>query len=444
MYQTTCIQIKNNQDGLFSYCQEFTNLAKLFKNCVIFRCRQLLSAKYKNFQNLSDNELLVLDEFKLTEDKFKPISNKYYLPNYNHFVYLFTKTHNVDYYNNLPMQSSQQIIKECLQDFKSYFKAIKDYKKHPSKYNGKPKLPNYIKSDNTSFDMTNQDCVIKSNNTLKLPKTKEVLNLGNLSIKKLKEVTIKPYYNTYKVCLVYEVDDTNLNKQKLDENRILGIDLGVTNIVSTSNNCGLVPFVINGNGLKSFNQWFNKTKASLQSILPSNKYSSHRLEYLYQYRNNRTSDYYNKVASYIVNYCVNNNIGTIIIGQNVQWKTSINIGSKNNQTFCNIAHTNLINKINQLSKKVGIFVMLIEESYTSEASFLDGDDIPTYKQDDETNYQFSGKRIYRGLYKTKDGILINADINGASNIIKKGNPLAFKNINDLSYLYKSVDKILIK
>ena len=224
----------------------------------------------------------------------------------------------------------------------------------------------------------------------------------------------------------------------------MGIDLGITNIVTTSNNCGLIPFVINGNGLKSFNQWFNKTKASLQSILPNNQYTSHRLEYLYQYRNNRTSDYYNKVASYIVNYCVNNNIGTIIICQNIQWKNNINIGSKNNQTFCNIAHTQLINKINQLSKKVGIFVMQIEESYTSKASFLDGDDIPIYKKDDKTNYQFSGKRVYRGLYKTKDGILINADINGASNIIKKWNPLAFKNINDLSYLYRSVDKILIK
>ena len=462
MYQTTCIQIKNNQKELFNYCNDMTNLAKLFKNSVIFRCRQLLSAKNKNFINLNDNEKQVLEEFKLTEDKYNPITNKYYLPNYYHFVYMFTKTKNVDYYNNLPMQSNQQIIKEVLQDFNSFYKSIKDYSKNPNKYTGKPKLPKYIKVENTSFDITNQDCVIykhKTNNTtnlnsnketsyLKLPKTKVTINLGKLEINKLKEVTIKPYYNTYKICIVYEIDDTSNNKE-LDETRILGIDLGITNIVSTSNNCGLTPFVINGNGLKSFNQWFNKKHSLLQSKLPKNQYTSKRLEYLYQYRNNRTNDFYNKVASYIIYYCLHNNIGTIIIGKNIQWKTNINIGNKNNQTFCNIAHTQLINKLNQLSKKVGIVVMQIEESYTSKASFLDNDDIPSYTKNSNTNtsnlnYQFSGKRVCRGLYKTKNGIYINADVNGASNIIKKGNPLAFNNLDDLSYLYTSVNKILIK
>ena len=439
MYQTTCVILKNKQHNLIQYCDEMTSLAKLFKNSVIFRCRQLLTAKNKNFTNLTQNEQQVLDEFKLTEDKFKPISDKYYLPSYYHFVHLFTITNNVDYYNNLPMQSSQQIIKECLSDFKSYFKASKDYIKHPNKYTGKPKLPGYIKNNKTSFDITNQDCVIKENNTLKFPKIKELLSLGNLNINKLKEVTIKPFYDTYKICIVYEQEFT---PKQLDETRILGIDLGVNNIVATSNNCGLTPFVINGNGLKSFNQWFNKTKANLQNKLPQNQYTSKRLEHLYKYRNCRTTDFYNKVASYIVKYCISNNIGTIVIGQNTQWKTNINIGVKNNQTFCNIAHTTLINKINQLSKKVGLIVMQNEESYTSKASFLDDDKTPTYGVDDD-NISFSGKRVHRGLYKSKYGIYMNADINGASNIIKKCVPLAFSNIKDYSYLYKSVEKIII-
>lgn len=145
MYQTTYIVLKEKQHNFINYCEEFTLLAKLFKNSVIFRCRQLITARNKGFVNLTQNEQQVLDEFKLTEDKFKPISSKYYLPSYYHFVYLFTVTKNVDYYNNLPMQSSQQIIKECLSDFKSYFNALKDYNKHSNKYTGKPKLPKYIK-----------------------------------------------------------------------------------------------------------------------------------------------------------------------------------------------------------------------------------------------------------------------------------------------------------
>ena len=440
MYQTTCVILKNKQHNLIQYCDEMTSLAKLFKNSVIFRCRQLLTAKNKNFTNLTQNEQQVLDEFKLTEDKFKPISDKYYLPSYYHFVHLFTITNNVDYYNNLPMQSSQQIIKECLSDFKSYYNALKDYTKHLNKYTGKPKLPGYIKNNKTSFDITNQDCVIKENNTLKFPKIKELLSLGNLNINKLKEVTIKPFYDTYKICIVYEQEFT---PKQLDETRILGIDLGVNNIVATSNNCGLTPFVINGNGLKSFNQWFNKTKASLQSKLPKNQYTSKRLEQLYKYRSCRTIDFYNKVASYVVKYCISNNIGTIVIGQNTQWKTSINIGKTNNQTFCYIAHSTLINKINQLSEKVGLIVMQTEESYTSKASFLDNDSIPIYKENETTIYHFSGKRIHRGIYKSKEGIYINADINGASNIIRKCVPLAFSQITDYSYLYRSVDKIII-
>ena len=397
MYQTTSIIVKN--ENFITYCDEFTNLAKLFKNSVIFRCRLLISAKNNGFMNLTDNEQQVLDEFKLTEDKYKPISDKYYLPSYYHFVYMFTVTKNVDYYNALPMQSSQQIIKECLSDFKSFFKAMKDYHKHPEKYTGKPKLPKYAKTEHISFDITNQDCVIKENNTLKFPKTKECLNLGNLHINKLKEVTIKPFYNTYKVCIVYEEEFT---PKQLDESRILGIDLGVSNIVSTSNNCGLTPFVINGNELKSFNQWFNKLKGSLQSKLPQNQYTSHKLEDLYKYRHCRTTDFYNKVASFIVKYCIDNNIGTIIIGQNTQWKTNINIGKSNNQNFCYIAHTTLINKINHLAEKHGIFVMQTEESYTSKASFLDNDYIPIIGEED--NFTFSGRRVYRDLYKSKKGI----------------------------------------
>ena len=161
IYRTTSIVIKPGSK-LSSYCEEMCSEAKLFKNTVIFRCRQLLSANQKGYMGLQLNEKEVLCEFKLTEGPFKKIDSKYYLPGYFHFDYLFKVTNNPDYYNHLPMQSNQQIIKEVLADFKSYFKGIKAYKKNPESFTGKPKFPGYCKSERISFDITNQDCVVKT------------------------------------------------------------------------------------------------------------------------------------------------------------------------------------------------------------------------------------------------------------------------------------------
>ena len=235
-------------------------------------------------------------------------------------------------------------------------------------------------------------------------------------------------------------DDTAI---ELDATRMLGIDLGIDHIVSTSNNCGLTPFVINGNGLKSYNQWYNKALAELKSQLPLNQYSSNKIQFLNKKHHNKTTDFYNKCVSYLMNYCITNNIGTIVVGKNTQWKTSSNIGKINNQNFCFIAHSILINKLQLLANKFGITVVITEESYTSKASFLDNDDIPNYVRGNKTKYQFSGKRMHRGLYKSSAGILINADVNGSSNIIRKAIPDALDKITDYSYLYKTTNKIVI-
>ncbi len=147
-----------------------------------------------------------------------------------------------------------------------------------------------------------------------------------------------------------------------------------------------------------------------------------------------------KMARYIINYCLYNSIGTIIIGQNKQWKQDVNFGSKNNYTFCMLSHSQLIHRIQEKAMESGINVIVIEESYTSKASFLDNDDIPAL---DGNEHQFSGKRKTRGCYVSKDGININADVNGASNIIRKALPQAFNHITDNSYLYKTVVKVNI-
>jgi putative transposase len=343
----------------------------------------------------------------------------------------------------LPIQTVQQEIKEVKESFNAFWKSIKDYNKSPQKYNGKPKLPNYIKADKSAVTITNQDAVVKEGNYIKLPKTKVTINLGKLKLKgKLKEITIIPFYNTYKINIVSEHQETN--NHTLNKNAVLGVDLGINNFVTTSNNIGLAPFIINGRILKSYNQHYNEQKAFLYGCLAkcqqTNSYTSRRLRNLDYKRYCYINDSMHKMARYIINYCLYNNIGTIVIGQNKKWKQDVNLNSKNNYTFCMLGHSQLINRIKEKAMESGIDVIVIEESYTSKASFLDNDNIPAF---DGNEHQFSGKRKTRGCYISKDGIQINADVNGASNIIRKAIPDAFNHIIDNSYLYKTVVKVNI-
>ena len=440
IYRTTSIVIKPGSK-LSSYCEEMCSEAKLFKNTVIFRCRQLLSANQKGYMGLQLNEKEVLCEFKLTEGPFKKIDSKYYLPGYFHFDYLFKVTNNPDYYNHLPMQSNQQIIKEVLADFKSYFKGIKAYKKNPESFTGKPKFPGYCKSERISFDITNQDCVVKTikegYSYLKLPKTKLTVNLGRLKLGRLKEVTIKPYYDTYKICIVSEEPDTE--PIDLDYEKHLSLDLGIDNFAASGNDCGLAPFIIKGNEIKSYNQWFNKKNAYLHSQLPKEQHSSQQIQMLWKKRNHKMTDFYNKSASFVIQYCIDHKIGNLVIGKNPKWKQSLEMGKKNNQNFCYISHAHFIRKVTEMAEHRGIQIIIIEESYTSKASFLDNDEIPVYGK--VNHFGFSGKRIHRGLYQSKDGLLINADVNAACNILRKAVKAAFDKVSDFTYLYQTVNTI---
>ena len=438
IYRTTSIVIKSDSK-LSSYCKEMCSEAKLFKNAVIFRCRQLLSANQKGYVDLQSNEKAVLNEFKLTEGQFKKIDSKYSLPRYFHLDYLFKVTNNPDYYNHLPMQSNQQIIKEVLANFKSYFKGLKAYKKNPTSFTGKPKFPGYCKSEQVSFNITNQDSVVKTDKEgysyLKLPKTKLTVNLGKIKPGRLKEVTIKPYYDTYKLCIVSEELDTK--PIDLDYEKHLSLDLGIDNFAASGNDCGLAPFIIKGNEIKSYNQWFNKKNAYLHSQLPKGQHSSHQIQMLWKKRNHKMTDFYNKSASFVIHYCIDHKIGNLVIGKNPKWKQGLEMGKKNNQNFCYISHAYFIRKLTEMAAKYRIRIIVNEESYTSKASFLDGDMIPTYG--DLAIPHFSGKRSHRGLYQSKEGILINADVNAACNILKKAVKTAFGKVSDLTYLYQTVE-----
>jgi putative transposase len=200
----------------------------------------------------------------------------------------------------------------------------------------------------------------------------------------------------------------------------LAIDLGLDNLATCVDTNG-ASFLIDGKPLNSFNRWYNKENARLQSIQDLQKIegTTERQALLARNRNNKIRDYLNKSARHIINHCIENRIGKIVVGFNVGIKQEINIGSRNNQNFVQIPHASFRSKLKALCERYGIVYIEQEESYTSLASFFDGDELPVYNADKPREYRFSGKRVKRGLYRTKHGFLVNADCNGAANILKK-------------------------
>jgi hypothetical protein len=195
----------------------------------------------------------------------------------------------------------------------------------------------------------------------------------------------------------------------------------------TSNIKSVKPIVFNGRPLKSINQYYNKKKAKLQSILETRnkKNTSKKLRKLELDRKNKMDYQLHKTSKEIVTHCKSNSLNTIVIGKNKEWKTEINIGKRNNQAFTNIPHSRFIQLIKYKCEKQGINVIEQEESYTSKASFIDHDFIPVFKKNQKNEIKFSGNRIKRGLYKSLNGNLINADVNGSYNILRKAIPNAF-------------------
>jgi putative transposase len=205
------------------------------------------------------------------------------------------------------------------------------------------------------------------------------------------------------------------------------IDLGLNNLVAlTSNQPGFTPLLINGRPLKSINQFYNKRKAQLQSQLKRGRQTSSRIQRLTRWINQKVDNYLHHTSRLIVGLLVAKQIETLVIGKNVQWKNESNLGKQTNQNFVNVPHARLIEMLEYKAQLVGIKVLQQEESYTSQSSFLNLDPIPVYGKTGN-DVIFSGKRIKRGLYKTSVGQLINSDVNGAYNILRKAIPNAFSN-----------------
>ncbi|MDD6255543.1 MAG: transposase [Eubacteriales bacterium] len=339
-------------------------------------------------------------------------------------------------YKLLNSNMAQQILKEVDGSFKSFFGLLKLAKQ--GKYAFKDcKLPHYLPKDGYTtlvigFVRLNGNKLVLpfSNSFKKSHPSVEITIPPVLQDKKIKEIRIIPKAKArfFEIQYIYEAECSQRN---LNTNNALALDLGVNNLVTAVSSTGKT-FIIDGRRLKSINQWFNKENARLQSIKDKQhfgKRTTNRQKAIARDRNNKVNDYINKAARRIINYCVSNDIGTLIAGYNVTFQKNTNMGKQNNQNFVNIPYGQLRGKLEYLCELNGIVFVKQEESYTSKASFWDKDDIPVYNADNPKEYQFSGRRVHRGLYKTASGKTLNADVNGALNIMRKSS------VVDMNILY---------
>lgn len=324
-------------------------------------------------------------------------------------------------YRKLNSNMAQQILKEVDGAFQSFFGLIRNKEKC--------NLPHYLPKD--GFTTLIIGFVRIDGNRLLLPYSRSYKKKHKpviftlppvLADKKIKEIRILPKNNArfFEIQYVYETDciKGNLNKQ-----HALALDPGVDNLLTAATSEGK-SFIIDGRKLKSINQWYNKQNARLQSIKDKQHFKgklTHLQGKLLRKRNNRVNDYMSKSARYIIDYCIANNIGTLVIGYNTSFQEKSHLGGINNQNFVNIPFGTLKKKLVYLCALNDIRCIIQEESYTSRASFFEQDELPVYSAESKEEYTFSGKRIHRGMYRRKNGQMIHADVNGALNILRKSN-----------------------
>lgn len=350
------------------------------------------------------------------------ILNKKYI-NYNTIAGLLKTSES---YRNLESNNGQAVLKILDKNWKSFFVANKDYQSNPHKYLGKPRIPNYKDKNGRNIFVLDSNKVHLKDDYIYFS-WKPMKQFNNLFRTKIesrpKEARFVPRGFDYVMEVVYEVE---IPSEKTISQNIIGIDLGVNNFVTIGNNIGLKPIVVNGGVIKSMNQYYNKKQAEMRKELKLNNSLnwSKRLDRLNNKRYNKVNNYMHKVSKFIINYCLENNIDTIVCGYNKTWKQDINIGKVNNQNFVYIPYFKFVQMLDYKCKNIGINFITTEENYTSGTSFLDNE-LPI-----EDNYNIK-RRIKRGLFKSNNGTLINADLNASYQIIKKVFPNALNGIEDV-------------
>jgi putative transposase len=350
-------------------------------------------------------------------------ADKIYL-NYNAISKELADENQVDY-RGLPSKVAQQTLMLLDKSYKSFFAALKAYKTSPEKFKARPQPPQYKHKTKGRFVTT---FTIQAISSKELKRGFLKLSGSTLSIKTeletVNQVRIVPNkVGSFTLEIIYEIPDV----EKVNNANYAGIDMGLNNLAAIVTNIGSTPILINGKPLKAINQFYNKKLAQLKSKLPHyvgkdgkkrQRTSCKSIKILTHKRNNKIKDYLHKSSRKVVNHLQQNNISVCLIGQNKDWKQAINIGKRNNQNFVAIPQARFIDMISYKNDMIGIRTQAREESYTSKCSFLDNEPIRKHEQ-------YAGKPIKRGLFMSKNGLKINADINGAANILRKEIPNAF-------------------
>ena len=337
--------------------------------------------------------------------------------NYNNNYHLCKTNEN---YTLMGTAAAQQTLKKVEENFKSFFGLLKNKDR-------KANIPKYLDKE-SFFELSYPQFRLQKDGTFNVPissaffKKYGPINIQfptNLEVKNIVEIRIIPKYNAhyFEIEYIYKV---HVVATDLDENKALVIDLGIDNFAACLDTLGNA-FIIDGKRLKSANQWYNKENARLQSIKDKQQVVqlTNAQIRLLRKRNHILRDVLNKTTHYMIRHCVEHGIGKIVVGHNKGWKSKSKMGKQANQRFVQIPHSVLMNKIQSMCERHGIQFTRQEESYTSKASFLDHDAIPVYGEPKESKPIFSGRRVSRGLYQTGRSVLINADMNGAANILRK-------------------------
>ena len=369
-------------------------------------------------RNLYNKTLFIYRQaFTGNHDKiedFKPIIRHDKFISSFELVKQMAKLKDVDYYAMTKKNSGTQVVCQVDKTMKSWFASLKAYKKDSSKFRGRPRIPSYKKNELNCLIYTYVDAKLQKDGTINLRRDIKLPIHTNLS--SFQQIRLVPKTGYIQVEIIYnkEVNDINL-----DKTRAIGIDLGLNNLMAITSNIGNVSNLVNGRPLKSINQYYNKRKAHLMSLLEKGKLkSSKRLRRLEMKRMMKIKDYLHKTSRRVVELMEQNNIGTCFIGHNKDWKNEVEMGKKNNQNFVSIPYSLLINMIRYKIEEKGGQLIELNESYTSKCSFLDNEEIKKHET-------YKGKRVKRGLFLSEKKKVLNADINGSLNILKRGMKFSF-------------------
>lgn len=410
--------IIQNEHDFFKECQRVCRLSKNLYNSTLYEAR--LSFFKKNYRN------------------------------YNSINAQFTEENQVDY-RALPAKVAKQTQMMVDKNFKSFFALKKNQEKNP--LIKKPRIPKYLEKDGYFPAYYEKGALsFKKKGFIKLSQT-EIEIKTSISIEKIASVRIVPLGNHFVIEICY--DEPKVEIPKDDVSKVAFIDLGLNNLMTVTSNV-FHPIIINGKPIKSVNHYFNKQKSKLQTQLLSQtsevnkllgniEYYTPAMQRLSFWRHRQIEHYFHTATTFLVNYLVSHQVKTVILGHNKGQKQDINLGRKNNQQFVQIPFTKIIHQLRYKCALKGIQFIENEESYTSKASFIDKDCIPIYKERVELAYSFSGKRVKRGLYKSKDGKILNADVNGSLNIGRKyllGRKLYSDNLHQELIKYSSQPRII--